>query len=97
MARHKVAKCRPGYCIRLSALMQTVPLIATSGPNLARSSTVWEEGQGDGKAKDVGGMAASNYYRERGSSSNEGGPAAWHDLGPPRVSLAVIAHRAVAL
>lgn len=79
--------------------MQTVPLIATSGPEsctivhgLANAGD-----QGDEKAKDVGGMAASNYYREKGSSSNEGGPAAWHDLGPPRVSPAVIAHRAVAL
>lgn len=52
----------------LSAFTQTVPLIATSGPE---SCTIVHElanagDRGGGKAKDVGGIAASNYYRERG-------------------------------
>lgn len=62
----------------LSAFTQTVHLIAMSD---LESCTIVHElanvgDRGGGKAKDVGGMAASNYYRERGSSSNEGGPAA---------------------
>lgn len=78
MARHKVAKCRLGYCIRCfhadSSLDCYVgPRILHDRPRVGKSGGP----RGGEKAKDVGGMAASNYYRERGSSSNEGGPAAW--------------------
>lgn len=69
MARHKVAKCRPGYCIQCCRLsLKQFPWLLRRAPNLAWSSTGWQTRgtEGDGKAKDVGGMAASNYYRERG-------------------------------
>lgn len=80
MARHKVAKCRPGLLHPvLSSLAQTVPLIAPSGPEsctivhgLESPSAMARrggnpEGEEGRKAKDAGGMAASNYYRERAS------------------------------
>lgn len=53
----------------LSAFAQTVALIVIPGPE---SCTIVHR---PGRAKDAGGSAASNYYRER-ASPNEGEPAA---------------------